>query len=311
MGNLSRRKDRRMKSGSGVFNIKSTIYIAGAILALGVIAFLVTIMVYNNNLNKFYKDLETKEIGEVSKEETETPNQSEETSTNLGKTVEEMENAAKETAAENEEVKETVNTEETNKKTESTEKGTETKTDTNVEKKTDTKTETKKEETAKTSNTNKTTENKVEKQEEKKTETKQETKELKFSMPVEGEIQKEYAKDKLVYSETLKEWVTHTGIDIKADKTTVVKSAEEGTVTAIKNDPRYGTTVIIEHSNGYETRYANLLTAEFVNIGEKVTKGQTIGTVGDTGSFEILDEAHLHFELLQNGEYQDPTSIIK
>ena len=130
-------------------------------------------------------------------------------------------------------------------------------------------------------------------------------------MPVEGEIQKEYAKDKLVYSETLKEWVTHTGIDIKADKTTVVKSAEEGTVTAIKNDPRYGTTVIIEHSNGYETRYANLLTAEFVNIGEKVTKGQTIGTVGDTGSFEILDEAHLHFELLQNGEYQDPTSIIK
>ena len=57
-------------------------------------------------------------------------------------------------------------------------------------------------------------------------------------MPVEGEVQKEYAKDKLVYSETLKEWVTHTGIDIKAEKTTVVKAAEEGTVIAIKNDPR-------------------------------------------------------------------------
>ncbi len=307
MGNLSRRKDRRMKNSAGVFNIKSTIYIAGAILALGIIAFLVTIMVYNNNLNKFYKDLETKEIGEVNREETENTNESEETSTKLGKTVEEMENEAKETATENEEVKETVNTESTEKKEESTE----TKTDTNLETKTNTNTETKKEETTKTNSTNKTTENKVEKKEEKKTETKQEVKELKFSMPVEGEIQKEYAKDKLVYSETLKEWVTHTGIDIKADKTTVVKSAEEGTVTAIKNDPRYGTTVIIEHSNGYETRYANLLTAEFVNIGEKVTKGQTIGTVGDTGSFEILDEAHLHFELLQNGEYQDPTSIIK
>ena len=130
-------------------------------------------------------------------------------------------------------------------------------------------------------------------------------------MPVEGEVQKEYAKDKLVYSETLKEWVTHTGIDIKAEKTTVVKAAEEGTVTAIKNDPRYGTTVIIEHSDGYETRYANLLTAEFVAVGEKITKGQTIGTIGDTGAFEILDEPHLHFEILKNGEYEDPTSVIK
>ena len=53
------------------------------------------------------------------------------------------------------------------------------------------------------------------------------------------------------------------------------------------------------------------MTAEFVTVGEKVTKGQTIGTVGDTGAFEILDEPHLHFELLKDGEYQDPTSIIK
>ncbi|MDE5830971.1 MAG: M23 family metallopeptidase [Clostridia bacterium] len=91
-----------------------------------------------------------------------------------------------------------------------------------------------------------------------------------FVLPVEGEMMKEYAKDRLVYSETLKEWVVHTGVDIKAEKTTVVKAAESGKVTAIKNDPRYGITVIIEHTNGYETRYANLLTAEFVNVGEEV-----------------------------------------
>lgn len=115
----------------------------------------------------------------------------------------------------------------------------------------------------------------------------------------------------MVYSETLKEWVTHNGIDIKADKTTVVKSAEEGTVTAIKNDPRYGTTVIIEHSDGFETRYANLLTAEFVTVGEEVTKGQTIGTVGNTAAFEIMDDYHLHFEILKDGEYQDPMLYIK
>ena len=131
-----------------------------------------------------------------------------------------------------------------------------------------------------------------------------------FEMPVAGEVKKIFANDSLVYSETLKEWVTHTGIDIEADKATVVKAAEAGKVTAIKNDPRYGITVIIEHVNGYETRYANLLTAEFVNVGEEVTKGQTIGTVGDTATFEVLDNYHLHFEILKNGEYQDPSWFL-
>lgn len=69
-----------------------------------------------------------------------------------------------------------------------------------------------------------------------------------FSMPIDGEIIKEFAKDKLVYSDTLKEWVTHTGIDIKAEKTSVVKASENGTVKYIKNDPRYGLTVVIEHN---------------------------------------------------------------
>ena len=66
----------------------------------------------------------------------------------------------------------------------------------------------------------------------------EENQELSFQKPVEGEIVKEFAKDNLIYSNTLEEWTTHTGIDIKADKTTVVKSAEAGTVKSIKNDPR-------------------------------------------------------------------------
>lgn len=83
-----------------------------------------------------------------------------------------------------------------------------------------------------TTKTTKTTENKKEATVEKKLDPV-------FSMPVEGDIIKEYAKDKLVYSDTLKEWVTHAGIDIKAEKTTIVKASEEGTVKSIKNDPRY------------------------------------------------------------------------
>ena len=163
--------------------------------------------------------------------------------------------------------------------------------------------------TSKKENTTKTTKaNTTSKIEDKKEENK---KELSFERPVVGEIIKAYAEDNLVYSETLQEWTTHLGIDIKADKTTVVKAAEAGTTKTIKNDPRYGLTIIIEHDDGYQTVYANLLSSEFVIEGEKVDKGQSIGTVGNTATFEIADEPHLHFEILKDGVQIDPTTIMK
>ena len=132
-----------------------------------------------------------------------------------------------------------------------------------------------------------------------------------FSMPVDGEIIKHYGKEKLIYSDTLKEWTTHLGIDIKANKTTIVKSSADGVVKSIKNDPRYGLTIVVEHQNGFTSVYANLLTAEFVVIGENVKAGQTLGTVGNSATFEILDDPHLHFEILKDGEYVDPEMYVK
>lgn len=132
-----------------------------------------------------------------------------------------------------------------------------------------------------------------------------------FIKPIEGEIIVEYANENLVYSNTLKEWVTHNGIDIKAEKASIVKAASDGKVKFIKNDPRYGITVAIEHDNGYVSIYANLLTAEFVKEEEKVKQGQTIGTIGNTAVFEIADEPHLHFEILKEDKYLNPSEYIK
>jgi biotin carboxyl carrier protein len=100
------------------------------------------------------------------------------------------------------------------------------------------------------------------------------------------------------------------GMTYKEDKE-VVKASEAGTVLAIKNDPRYGLTVIIEHDGGFKTVYSNLLTAEFVVEGEKVKKGQTLGTIGNSASFEISDKSHLHFEILKDSEYVDPSIYLK
>lgn len=141
--------------------------------------------------------------------------------------------------------------------------------------------------------------------------TEEQKQELSFAKPVEGEIMKDFAKDNLIYSNTLEEWSTHTGIDIKADKTTVVNASEAGTVKSIKNDPRYGLTIVLEHTDGYETVYSNLLTSEFVVEGEKVEKGQALGTVGNTAAFEIADEPHLHFEILKDSVAIDPSIYIK
>ncbi len=152
--------------------------------------------------------------------------------------------------------------------------------------------------------------NEVNKTENNKTES-ETTVELKFERPVEGDCVRDFAIESLVYSETLQEWTTHTGIDIKADKTTVVKSAEAGTVKTIKNDPRYGLTIIVEHANGFQTVYSNLLTSEFVVEGEKVEKGQALGTVGNTAAFEIADEPHLHFEILKDSVQVDPNIYLK
>lgn len=254
------------------YGLKGALYIALIILVIGIIAFFVTNMIYNKNLDNLYDELDRTEIGESSIIDNSKDMNVSEASSGIGKTIEEQMAEMQEVSAENEEVSE-VSTKEDDLSQNRISEPEEIK------------------------------ETKVEEQEP--------AKDPEFIAPVAGGMIKEFAKDKLVYSETLKEWVTHTGVDIMADKTTVVKSAESGTVTAIKNDPRYGITVIIQHANGYETRYANLLTAEFVNVGEEVAKDQTIGTVGNTGAFEVLDESHLHFEILKDGEYLDPVLFIE
>lgn len=148
--------------------------------------------------------------------------------------------------------------------------------------------------------------------ENKQEETKQEeVKDLSFVKPADGEIVKDYSKDNLVYSSTLEEWTTHLGIDIAMQKTDVVKAVADGKVKSIKNDPRYGLTVVIEHQNGFESIYSSLLTAEFITIGEEIKQGSTIATVGNTATFEIADTTHLHFEMKKDGKNVDPNIYIK
>ncbi len=124
--------------------------------------------------------------------------------------------------------------------------------------------------------------------------------------PVRGELGMGYAVETLILSETLQHYTTHHGIDIIAEKNTPVKAALAGEVVEILTDSRLGLTIAINHGDGLITRYSNLCTDAMVNVGDKVTQGETISGVGTSSIFASAEPPHLHFEILVNGENVDP-----
>ena len=119
-----------------------------------------------------------------------------------------------------------------------------------------------------------------------------------------------YSMDSLVYSVTLDQYMTHSGIDIKAPEDTQVVAVKGGTITSIYQDDRYGTSIEITHPGKIVTIYSNLSTSELVEIGDVVAQGQIIAGVGSTGLFESAEPAHLHFEMTKDGTYVNPADYI-
>lgn len=129
-------------------------------------------------------------------------------------------------------------------------------------------------------------------------------------MPVQGELITEFAKDKLVYSETLDEWRGHSGIDIKAELGTGVIAVLDGKVTKAYEDSLWGKTIVLDHGDGLETIYSNLGTLEMVEVGIEVRRGDNISVIGKSAQIELLMDDHLHFEVIKNQKTADPRSII-
>ena len=101
---------------------------------------------------------------------------------------------------------------------------------------------------------------------------------------------------------------THTGIDISGGGCygSPIVAAESGTVILCQWYSTYGQCIIVDHGGGYSTLYAHM-SAYAVSTGDYVTKGQTIGYVGDTGN---VTGPHLHFEVRVNGATQNPLNYV-
>ena len=129
--------------------------------------------------------------------------------------------------------------------------------------------------------------------------------------PLSGETVAAFSMDELAYSETLADWRTHDGIDIKADAGTQVLAASSGTVLSVADDDLMGTTVVIAHDGGYETTYSNLQSVPTVAPEQYVSAGQVIGAVGATSLAEASMSPHLHFSVTKDGEIIDPQEFLK
>lgn len=136
---------------------------------------------------------------------------------------------------------------------------------------------------------------------------------LKIVAPVMGEVLRECSLEVPVYSSTMEDYRTHTGVDLYCAAGSDIAAAAAGTVEKIWDDPMMGTCVSISHSGGAMSVYKNLYDElpDGIEEGKAVSCGQIIATAGDTALIEIAEESHLHFELYMNGEAVDPSDYIE
>jgi murein DD-endopeptidase MepM/ murein hydrolase activator NlpD len=116
----------------------------------------------------------------------------------------------------------------------------------------------------------------------------------KFAWPAQGYLSQRF-------------WSGHAGIDIAGRTGVPILAADAGYVVQAGRDTwGYGNQVLIDHGNGYYTRYAHLEKI-LVKAGDSVTKNQKIGTMGCTGR---CTGPHLHFEVIYQGVRRNPLGFL-
>jgi len=117
----------------------------------------------------------------------------------------------------------------------------------------------------------------------------------KFRWPVSGRIITDFAASR------------GTGINIDVPEGSTVKAAENGTVIYVGSGVEgYGNLVLVRHPNGYVSAYAHLKDMS-VSKGAVVNRGDSLGTVGQTGS---VSRPQLHFELRKGATPVDPVPLL-
>ncbi len=101
-------------------------------------------------------------------------------------------------------------------------------------------------------------------------------------------------------------YAMHRGLDIGGSRWTPIHATANGVVTVSRHERGYGNLVIIDHGNGYQTRYAHLQRS-LVRRGEVVRRFDVVGYMGSTG---LVTGVHVHYEVLRDRRHINPEQYI-
>lgn len=108
------------------------------------------------------------------------------------------------------------------------------------------------------------------------------------------------------FGDTISRTASHNGHDWAVNTGTKVRAAAEGVVELAYFSESYGYNILINHNNGFKTRYAHLSEVK-VTKGEKVEQSQVIALSGSTG---FSTGPHLHFEVVKGGKRVNPIEYV-
>lgn len=121
-----------------------------------------------------------------------------------------------------------------------------------------------------------------------------------YTMPVNGDILKDFSTSTLQYSATYGDMRIHSAVDISCKENTIVSACTDGTVQSIEKSATLGNTVTIDHGDGLVIKYAALNNVT-LKSGDSVKCGEKLGTVTTVPS-ECEDQSHLHIEVFKDGK---------
>ncbi len=133
----------------------------------------------------------------------------------------------------------------------------------------------------------------------------------KLTWPIEGSIIMSFNNEALVYDETLNLYRTNESISIMADKGDEVVASANGKIIDIGSNVTDRGYIVVEHGNGYTTKYSQLVENFIVSKGDQVRRGQIIGHIGEPASVSARQGTHLQYAIAKDEVNIDPIMYLE
>lgn len=128
-----------------------------------------------------------------------------------------------------------------------------------------------------------------------------------FLLPLNSNVIKDYSDSEMIFSETMNDWRSHNGIDIKGKVGDKAIAIQDGKILEVTSDEIWGDTVVIQHGNGLKARYCGVKAT--VRQDAVIEQGQVIGTVTAI-PIEESEGVHIHLETEVDGKIVDPIKAL-